>query len=139
MRGREFLELAHEWLAGAEERHWRGVVGRAYYALMLECRDALVRWGFSCPPRDNVHTFVRMRFSFPALVELKQIGNFLDSLGRLRNKADYDLTSVVAFQDSSKARQAVHDVAACLVLLDAIDNDAVRRAAAIKAIAAAFP
>ena len=51
MPGREFLELARELLAsGRLPRHWRAVVIHAYYALLLECRDAMTRWGLPPPP-----------------------------------------------------------------------------------------
>ena len=46
MRGREYLELAREILPGGTEKHRRGAAGRAYYALFLEGREALARWGF---------------------------------------------------------------------------------------------
>jgi hypothetical protein len=94
MPGRDFLGIAHENVAGKTPAHWRGAAGRAYYALMLECREALFRWGFKLPPRDNVHTFVRLRFSFAADIDLKDIGMDLDRLGQLRNKADYSLASL---------------------------------------------
>jgi hypothetical protein len=47
MRGREFLELARELPAsGTAPRHWRAVIIHAYYALFLECREAMSRWVF---------------------------------------------------------------------------------------------
>ncbi len=75
MKGRRFPDLARKVFPGGTEVHWRGAVGRAYYALMLECREALFRWGFKLPPRDNVHTWVRLRFSFPADPDLKTLGS----------------------------------------------------------------
>src|SRR6267378_2209099 len=97
MQGKDFLALAREIFAGATERHWRGAAGRAYYALLLEGREALFRWGFALPPRDNVHSFVRLRFSFAADADMKAIGKALDKLSRLRNQADYDLSALPAF------------------------------------------
>lgn len=141
MSGRDFLKVARDILTVTNqgEEHWRAVIGRAYYALMLECRDALFRWGFAMPPRDNVHTFVRLRFSFAAHADLKHIGKLLDALGRLRNQADYDLSFVIPFSSSARAQQAVTDVTVSIALLDTIDSDPVRRGAAVAAVRAAFP
>jgi len=50
MDGRAFLGVAQEMALGRTEAHWRAAVGRAYYALMLEGRDFLQRWGFVPPP-----------------------------------------------------------------------------------------
>jgi hypothetical protein len=106
---------------------------------MLEGREALHRWGFPLPPRDNAHHFVRMRFRFPNHPDLRLIGRTLDWLSRLRNQADYDLSSLPAFATGARAQQAVREVAAAVALLDAIDADSARRATAIAAIRAAFP
>jgi hypothetical protein len=134
MHGRAFIDLAPDILAGNTEAHRRGTVGRAYYGLMLECRDALSRWGFKLPPRDNVHTFVRLRFDYAAHPDLKSIGWDLEQLGRLRNRADYDLSALVEFASNSPAQQGIDDARAALVLLDAIEVDPARPAAATDAL-----
>jgi hypothetical protein len=139
MRGREYLELAREILLGATERHWRGTAGRAYYALMLECRDALSQWGFPVPPRQNVHTFVRLHFRYPADHGLKRIADVLERSVQLRNLADYELSPLPEFRSGARAAQIVQEVGTSLALLDAMDADPARRAAAIAAIRTAFP
>jgi hypothetical protein len=123
MQGRRFLDLAREILAGATDVHWRGCAGRAYYAFMLECRDVLLRWGWTIPRRDNVHTFVRLRFLYAAEADLNAIGRTLDRLGQLRNKANYDLTAVTAFTSDTHARTALREAGDALALLDTIDGD----------------
>jgi hypothetical protein len=138
MKGR-LLDLAVEVLSGGTEVHWRGALGRAYYALMLECREALFRWGFKLPPRDNVHTWVRLRFTFPADPDLKVLGLALDRLGRLRNAADYDLATLPAFANDQRARDSVQEVTYALALVDAIDADPSRRLPFVAAIQKAFP
>jgi hypothetical protein len=139
MQGRAFIDLAADILAGGTEVHRRGTAGRAYYGLMLECRDALFRWGFKLPARDSVHTFVRLRFSYAADTDLKKIGRVLEDLVKLRGRADYDLSPHVDFASNAPAQQAIDNARAALALLDAIDADPARQAAAIAAVRKAFP
>jgi hypothetical protein len=134
MRGRAFLDLAREVIKGATEVHWRGTVVHAYYALLLECRDALVRWGFPTPPNQGMHASVRLRFTYARDVDLRRIGDKLDGLVRDRNAASYNLQTVPWFGTDAVARRAIQDAADGLTLLDMIDGDAGRRAAAIATI-----
>jgi hypothetical protein len=138
MNGRAFLDSAQRLAQGSIEADRRSAAGRAYYALLLESRDALQRWGFVLPRRDQIHAFVRMRFSYPAPPDLKAIGKALEDLGVLRNKADYELTVAGPFANASRAQNAVQQAWTAIAVLDAIDGDPARRAAAIAAIRTAF-
>ncbi len=134
MQGRAFLTVAQELAGSLAEAHWRAAVGRAYYALMLEGRDALRRWGFSLPPRHNVHAYVRLRFLYAADADLKAIGDVLDRLSQWRNQADYDLAPSKRFASATDALYAVALARQALDLLDRIDRDPTRRATAIASI-----
>src|SRR5438046_2511130 len=126
MRGSEFLDLAQEIVRGGTEVHWRGAAGRAYYALMLESRDALLGWGFAAPPRENIHAFVRLRFTFPASPDVLLIGRALDKLNRLRNKADYHLSIGPPFDSDVITTEALQAAADSITLLGAIQADNAR-------------
>jgi hypothetical protein len=98
MRGREFLELGRELLAWATlPRHWRAVIIHAYYAVLLECRDAMTRWGLPSLSRQQVHAQVRLRLIYATDADLKEIGRKLERLGMDRNAASYDLRSLPLF------------------------------------------
>jgi len=139
MDGRAFLEVAKEPVLGTTEAHWRSAAGRAYYALMLESRDALQRWGFVVPPRDQVHAFVRLRFTFSPDPDIKAIGRALEDLGRLRNHADYQLGPSGRFVSPATVQQVVRRAEIHLARLDQVDADPHRRATVIAGIRAAFP
>ncbi|HEV3117652.1 MAG TPA: hypothetical protein VG099_17395 [Gemmataceae bacterium] len=134
MNGRDYLTVARELAAGATEAHWRTAAGRAYYALMIECRDALRRWGFVPAARDNVHTFVRLRFTFATYPDLKKIGDALDRLVQWRNYGDYQLAVPGVFVSNTCANQAAGICQNALNMLDHIDQDPAIRAAAIATI-----
>jgi hypothetical protein len=135
MQGRAFLEVARELSLRTTEAHWRAAVIHAYYALMLECRDALTRWRIAIPPRQNVHSAVRLRFVYAIDPDLKRMGYTLDDWVRHRNDASYHLAFLPKFATDTLAQNAIAEIAAALALLDAIESDPVRRAAAL----AAFP
>jgi len=134
MQGREFLQLARELVAGTEEYHWRGAVIHAYYALFLECREALGRWGTAIARHHNVHQAVRLKFAYARDPNLKDIGDQLEWLLRRRNPASYDLGVLAAFGSNRAALSGVTRATRALTLLDAIDADPALRAAAIASL-----
>jgi hypothetical protein len=133
VRDRDFLDVARHDATGATEAYWRGAVIHAYYALFLECRDALVRWGRPPQPRQNVHAQVRLCLAYAHNPELQRIADSLDVVVRGRDKASYDLTSS-QFHSVSVALNAIWRATDALALLDAIDADPARRAAAIASL-----
>ena len=134
MPGRGFLHVARDAVAGPTEFYWRAAAIHSYYALFLECRDVLFRWGFPMPRRDNVHAWVRLRLTYAADPDLKDLGHALDDLVRLRNHASYDLNPSSIFASPVDAQDAIQKATDALNLFDQIDNDPARRAAGIASI-----
>jgi hypothetical protein len=134
MQGRAFLDLAQELIKGSAEQHWRGTVIHAYYGLMLECREAPVRWGRPAPPRQRVHQDVRLTFVYASEQDLKDIGDDLEELMKARNRANYELTPLPQFTSDVDARAWLQQALDTLALLDAIEADPVRRSAAITSL-----
>ena len=139
MRGREFLKSARDLLAVGGEPNWRTALGRAYYALVHEGADALLRWGFPKPPGEQIHRFVRLRFDSTPHFDFRPIGLALDQLGRRRNEADYQLGNPGVFANDVVAVRAIRDATAAIAHLDAIEADSVRLAAALAALRKAWP
>jgi hypothetical protein len=134
MQGRAFLDLARQLAFGPTEAHWRGAAIHAYYALFLECRDALRAWGRTAPPRQNVHVFVRLQFVFASEPDLKLIADDLEVLLRYRNQASYELGPSLTFSTRRIALGLVDRATVALALLAAILADPSRLAAAIASL-----
>ena len=139
MKGREFLKSARDLLAVGGEHNWRTALGRAYYALVHEGTEALLRWGFPKPPGEQIHRFVRLRFDSTPHTDLHLIGYALNRLGRSRNEADYQLSNPGVFANDIVADQATRAAADAIAHLDAIEADSVRLAAALAALRKAWP
>jgi hypothetical protein len=134
MDGRAFLVVAQELVAGPTEAHWRASVGRSYYALMLEGRDRLLSWGLPVPPRQNVHSWVRLKLLYAKDGDLKAYGKALDRLVSWRNEADYHLSTPGRYATRTAANQAIAIVQTALAALDQIEADPARRATAIASL-----
>src|SRR5262245_46164922 len=100
MNDREFLNVACAAIADPDEEWQRTAAGRTYFALFLECRDALEGWGFAETSIHQEHAAVRNRLYAAMHADLKQLGRLLVRLHTLRVHADYDLATplVSAFQ-----------------------------------------
>lgn len=138
MHGRDYLDVARDLAGESTEAKWRTASSRAYYALLLECRDALRRWGIQILKRD-IHAFVKQRFRLVKNADLTSIGTFLEALNELRARADYERGPLPEFKTSQRACSAVQEAADALVLLDSLGSDSARLTAAIAAIRQAFP
>src|SRR3954468_7630567 len=93
MNPREFLDLADEWSAGSREGEWRSAVSRAYYAAFHVARSLFLHCGFSVPPGDQAHGYQMVRLANAGHPDVQRVGNNLNDLRRVRNQADYDLST----------------------------------------------
>src|SRR5262249_33690686 len=131
MEGRAFLDVADELGRGSTEAHWRAAAGRAYYALVLEGRDALESWGVPIPAGET-HRKVRLCFVYARDSDLLEIAKALERLGKLRSRADYELATSGPgpFDTDLEAQQAIDRARVNLARLDRVKGDAARCSAA---------
>jgi hypothetical protein len=139
MNGRAILAVAREAGRGATEAHWRTAVGRAYYALMLELRDAMTGWGLSLPTQNQVHQLVLRRMYVSTDTDMKQIGICLDELRRARARADYEMAVLAEFATDAAARRMIRQATDALRLFDAITAGVPRRDSIAAEIRAVLP
>lgn len=90
MNWREFLQLATRLAAEATEADWRTAVSRAYYAAFHVARRLLSDLKFTVPRADRAHQYLVYRLCNSGEAVVEQAGRDLDTLRRLRNRADYD-------------------------------------------------
>ena len=81
-----------------------------------------------------MHTFARLKLVYATDPDLKRIGLTLEALGRLRNAADYQLSTSGPFVSARIAVSALADSEAAILLLDTIEADPARRTAAVGSV-----
>jgi uncharacterized protein (UPF0332 family) len=90
MNWRDFLLLATRLAAGTTEADWRTAVSRAYYASFHIARRLFADLNFTVPRADRAHQYLVFRLSNCGESIVEQAGRDLETLRRLRNRADYD-------------------------------------------------
>src|SRR2546430_15944805 len=90
MNWRDFLALAARLAAGASESEWRSAASRAYYAAFHVARELLSDLRFLVPRADRAHQYLTFRLSNCGDAAVIAAGRNLETLRRLRNRADYD-------------------------------------------------
>jgi uncharacterized protein (UPF0332 family) len=90
MNWRDFLLLATRLAAGSIEADWRTAVSRAYYATFHVARRLFIDLKFTVLRADRAHQYLVFRLSNSGEAVVEQVGRDLDTLRRLRNRADYD-------------------------------------------------
>ena len=90
MNWRDFLLLAARLAADANEAAWRTAVSRAYYAAFHVARRWFTDLNFNVPRADRAHQYLVFRLGNSGESAVEQARRDLDTLRRLRNRADYD-------------------------------------------------
>src|SRR5206468_7212368 len=93
MNWRDLLLLAARLAAGTTEADWRTAISRAYYAAFHVARRLLADLNFTVPRADRAHQYLAFRLSNCGESAVEQAGRDLETLRRLRNRADYDDTT----------------------------------------------
>jgi hypothetical protein len=137
--GRAFLGPARLLLSSPDEANWRSAVGPLYLSVLHEGRAALERWGFPLPPGADLHAFVDSRFGCAPHLDLLRVQDALDRGKSLREEAEQALASPGRFATDGPVSSFFSLAEQTVLLLDAIEGDPARRAAAIAAIRAAYP
>ena len=116
MNWRDFLALAARLAAEPTEADWRSAVSRAYYAAFHVARELLAGLNFTVPRADRAHQYLVFRLSNAGEPTVEASGRDLDTLRRLRNRADYDTAPAVT---SAQAAAAVRLAEGIIQALDA--------------------
>jgi uncharacterized protein (UPF0332 family) len=119
----DFLLLATRLAPGATEADWRTAVSRAYYAAFHVARRLLTDLNFTVPRADRAHQYLVFRLSNCGEPVVEQAGRDLDTLRRLRNRADYDEVPALT---QPQAAAAVHLAEGIIRVLDAAGQEPAR-------------
>lgn len=106
----DFLVLAARLAAAATEADWRTAISRAYYAAFHVARPLLADLNFAVPRADRAHQYLVFRLSNCGEAAVEQAGRDLDTLRRLRNRADYDDAPAVTQPQAAAAVRLADDI-----------------------------
>lgn len=123
MNGRDFLPLAARLAGGTTEADWRTAVSRAYYAAFHVARRFFADMNFTVPRADRAHQYLVFRLSNSGESVTEQAGRDLETLRRLRNRADYDETPPLPQAQATAAVQLAETI---LQVLDAARQEPAR-------------
>jgi uncharacterized protein (UPF0332 family) len=110
MNWREFLLLAARLAAETTEADWRTAISRAYYPAFHIARDLAADLNFTVPRADRAHQYLVFRLSNSGAPPVEQTGRDLETLRRLRNRADYDATPPLTQAHASAAHQLAEGI-----------------------------
>jgi uncharacterized protein (UPF0332 family) len=100
--------------AGATEADWRTAVSRAYYAAFHVARRLLADLSFTVPRADRAHQYLVYRLSNCGEAAGEQAGRDLETLRRLRNRADYDEVPALTQPQATAAVQLAEGIIGAL-------------------------
>jgi uncharacterized protein (UPF0332 family) len=123
MNWRDLLPLAARLAAGTSEADWRTAVSRAYYAAFHAARRLLADLNFTVPRADRAHQYLVFRLSNSGEAAVEQAGRDLETLRRLRNRADYDEAPPVTQAQAAGAVQLAQGI---IQVLDAAAQEPTR-------------
>ena len=110
MNWRDFLVVATRLAAATTEGEWRTAVSRAYYAAFHVARRLLADLQFNVPRADRAHQYLVFRLSNSGEAAVEQAGRDLDTLRRLRNRADYDEVPALTQPQATAAVQVAEGI-----------------------------
>src|SRR5262245_54482880 len=123
MNWRDFLVLAAGLATGTTEADWRTAVSRAYYAAFHVARRLFADLNFTVPRADRAHQYLVFRLSNSGESAVEQTGRDLETLRRLRNRADYDETPALTQPQAVAAAQVAEGI---IHVLDAARQEPAR-------------
>lgn len=106
MTANDFISVATQLLAGEGEGRFRSAVSRGYYGAFHIARQFLFDCGVLVPIDLSVHRNVRWCLANSTEPRIVDASRILESLRRVRNDADYNLSSP-RFNDRAAATKEV--------------------------------
>jgi hypothetical protein len=123
MNWRDFLLLATRLAAGTTEADWRSAVSRACYPAFHVARRLFADMNFTVPRADRAHQYLVFRLSNSGESAVEQAGRDLETLRRLRNRADYDEAPALTQPQAAAAVQIAEGI---IQALDSVRQEPAR-------------